>query len=102
MDIFQTFIDERCTVDFKSSTGSQVIYDAYSDWCVSAGIRMPMKQSIFNQRLEERGFERKKTSAQNVWLGVALKPVTHTVFGVSDSARSNANGYSKPGGELNF
>lgn len=102
MDIFQTFIDELCTVDFKSSTGSQAIYDAYSDWCVSAGIRMPMKQSVFNQRLEERGFERKKTSAQNVWLGVALKLVTHTMFGVNGDARSNANGYSESGGELKF
>ena len=78
MDIFQTFIDERCSVSFTSNVGSQVIYDAYLDWCVSAGIRMPMKQAVFNMRLEERGFVRKKTSAQNVWTGVTLKPMTHT------------------------
>ena len=78
MDIFQTFIDERCSVNFTSNVGSQVIYDAYLDWCVSAGIRMPMKQSVFNLRLEERGFVRKKTSTQNLWMGVTLKPMTNT------------------------
>ena len=73
MDIFQTFLDERCHVEYTATVGAQTIYDAYTDWCACAGIRIPMKQSVFGQRLEERGFLRKKTATKNVWMGVGLK-----------------------------
>ncbi len=89
MDVFQTFIDDRCDVSATAKEGSQAMYDAYTNWCASAGIRLPLKQASFNQRLEERGFVRKKTAAQNLWLGVCLKPFAK---GESFSA----------GGDLNF
>lgn len=73
MDILQTFIDERCEKSHEAKEGSQAMYDAYTAWCASAGIRFPQKQAAFNLQLEERGFLRKKTSAQNVWMGVRLK-----------------------------
>jgi phage/plasmid-associated DNA primase len=78
MDVFQTFIDDRCDVSASAKEGSQAMYDAYTHWCASAGIRLPLKQASFNQRLEERGFVRKKTASQNLWLGVGLKPFVPT------------------------
>ena len=89
-DTIQTFIDERCEVSDQASEGSQAMYNAYTDWCASVGIRFPHKQAAFNQQLEERGFVRKKTSSQNVWLGVRLKSFAPV------AASSSA------GGDLNF
>ena len=66
------------------------MYNAYTYWCASVGIRFPHKQAAFNQQLEERGFVRKKTSSQNVWLGVRLKSFAPV------AASSSA------GGDLNF
>ena len=57
-DTIQTFIDERCEVSDQASEGSQAMYNAYTDWCASVGIRFPHKQAAFNQQLEERGFVR--------------------------------------------
>jgi len=90
MDILQTFFDERCELSHQAKEGSQTMYDAYTAWCGSAGIRFPQKQAAFNQQLEERGFVRKKTSTQNVWMGVRLKS---SVPGVASSSA---------GDELNF
>ena len=89
-DTIQTFIDERGEVSDQASEGSQAMYNAYTDWCASVGIRFPHKQAAFNQQLEERGFVRKKTSSQNVWLGVRLKSFAPV------AASSSA------GGDLNF
>lgn len=103
MDIFQTFFEERCTVEFSAMAGSQALYDSYTDWCVTAGIRVPMKQSVFNQRLEERGFVRKKTATQNVWMGVGLKSLT---AGLCPGAHLQSNAPSMRSGnsygDLNF
>jgi hypothetical protein len=42
-----------------------------------------MKQSVFGQRLEERGFLRKKTATKNVWVGVGLKLFANTRGGLA-------------------
>ena len=73
MDTFQPFIDERCEKSPNAKEGSQAMYNAYTDWCTSAGIRNPYKQAVFNLMLEERGFVRKKTNSLNVWVGVRLQ-----------------------------
>jgi putative DNA primase/helicase len=90
MDMLQTFFDECCESAHDAKEGSQALYDAYTAWCASVGIRFPQKQASFNQQLEERGFVRKKTSAQNVWMGVRLKSSVPRIASSSE------------GNELNF
>jgi putative DNA primase/helicase len=101
MDIFQTFLDERCHIAATIKIGSQALYDAYTNWCASAGIRIPMKQQAFKQCLEERGLVCKKTSSSNVWLGIGLQ--THTHSNPFGAATDDANlGLADSFGDLNF
>lgn len=86
MDTLQTFFDECCEAARDAKEGSQAMYDAYTAWCASVGIRFPHKQAMFNQALEERGLVRKKTAALNVWVGVRLKS---TVRGIASSGVGN-------------
>lgn len=72
MDVFQTFLDERCTTERTARVNSQELYENYTNWCGTAGIRIPMKQAGFNQRLEERGFIRQKSNGRNLWTGLKL------------------------------
>jgi putative DNA primase/helicase len=72
MDVFQTFLDERCTTERTARVNSQELYENYTNWCGTAGIRIPMKQAGFNQRLEERGFIRQKSGGRNLWTGLRL------------------------------
>jgi putative DNA primase/helicase len=72
MDVFQTFLDERCTTERTARVNSQELYENYANWCGTAGIRIPMKQAGFNQRLEERGFIRQKSNGRNLWTGLKL------------------------------
>jgi putative DNA primase/helicase len=72
MDVFQTFLDERCTTERTARVNSQELYENYTNWCGTAGIRIPMKQAGFNQRLEERGFIRQKSGGRNLWTGLKL------------------------------
>lgn len=72
MDVFQTFLDERCTTERTARVNSQKLYENYTNWCGTAGIRIPMKQAGFNQRLEERGFIRQKSNGRNLWTGLKL------------------------------
>jgi len=72
MDVFQTFLDERCTTERTARVNSQELYESYTSWCATAGIRIPMKQAGFNQRLEERGFVRQKSGGRNLWTGLKL------------------------------
>jgi len=72
MDVFQTFLDERCTTEPTARVNSQELYENYTSWCSAAGIRIPMKQAGFNQRLEERGFIRQKSNGRNLWTGLKL------------------------------
>jgi P4 family phage/plasmid primase-like protien len=48
---------------------SRNLHAMYRAWCERNGIR-PMGERRFGQRMESLGFERKKTSTSNVWLGV--------------------------------
>lgn len=72
MDVFQTFLEERCSTDAAASVNSQELYDTYTAWCADNGIRLPLRQSLFNQRLEERGYRRKKSNGRNMWAGLRL------------------------------
>ena len=72
MDVFQTFLEERCSTDATASVNSQELYDTYTAWCADNGIRLPLRQSLFNQRLEERGYRRKKSNGRNMWAGLRL------------------------------
>ncbi len=83
-DSFQTFLDDCCTVDPTAREKSQALYDAYARWCAVTNNRFPMKQTGFNQELEERGFTRKKTSSMNAWDG--LKLAVHQ-YGTSQSTQ---------------
>ena len=102
MDIFQTFLDERCHIGAGLKIGSQAFYDSYTNWCASAGIRIPMKQSAFKQRLEERGFALKKEASCNVWLGIGLQTYGQSNYVVTAQNDDTSVGFSQSYGDLNF
>ena len=61
-----------CSTDAAARVNSQELYDTYTAWCADNGIRLPLRQSLFNQRLEERGYRRKKSNGRNMWAGLRL------------------------------
>lgn len=102
MDIFQTFLDERCQIGAGVKIGSQAFYDSYTNWCASAGIRIPMKQSAFKQRLEERGFALKKEASCNVWLGIGLQAYGQSTYALTAQNDDSSVGFGQSFGDLNF
>ncbi len=72
-DWFLTFLDERCDVETNATVASQSIYNDYKIWCMNAGIKFPVKQQTFNERLLGHKFQKKATKVANMWMGLKLK-----------------------------
>jgi len=106
-DWFQTFLEERCEVDATASVASQSIYNDYRNWCVCGGISHPVKQSVFNERLQGHKFQKKATKVANMWFGLRLKsgPKIETASPSSDAMlvlHKPFRGGSKVGGDLDW
>ncbi len=73
MDTFGQFIDEQCVVAEHASARASELYAAYKRWSDAAG-EQPVSQRRFGEALAERGFERRKGGAANVyhWHGIGL------------------------------
>jgi putative DNA primase/helicase len=107
-DWFLTFLEERCDVQTGASVASQLIYNDYKNWCLTSGIRFPIKQTAFNERLVGHKFQKKATKFANLWMGLKLKTGPHIVHtsddGVAMSMQPDQD--SRAGsivvGDLNF
>lgn len=66
-----TFLDECCVTDAKANTGASEAYAAYVGWCDRNGHK-PFSNSRFRDKLEERGFSRKRDKKGWRWVGLGL------------------------------
>jgi putative DNA primase/helicase len=73
MDVLGDFISECCWVASGASATAKEIYEAYGDWAKENGEKRPLSQRAFGMSLTERGFNRKRKAAGNVWYGIGLK-----------------------------
>jgi putative DNA primase/helicase len=71
MDTLGRFLDECCMVSPQVRVKMGVLYDAYKQWCATAG-EHPISLTAMGIRLDEKGFA--KHASNVVWrLGLALK-----------------------------
>jgi putative DNA primase/helicase len=71
MDIIGDFIIERCTVRNGLEIEAATLYKHYSEWAASQGIKKPLTNISFANRMLERGFRKKKGSRnKNIWMGI--------------------------------
>lgn len=111
-DWFLTFLEERCDVEASASVASQAIYNDYKTWCITAGIRFPVKQTAFNERLLSKQFHKKVTKAANLWMGLKLKTGAqsagphfvhaNTNFSVDSMTAQRDSNHESIVGDLNF
>ncbi len=71
MDILGEFIQERCILADTAQATSSALYKEYVAWCEDNSER-PLAHKTFSMRLEEKGFERTRTSRARGWLGIGL------------------------------
>jgi putative DNA primase/helicase len=77
MNPLKTFFEEHCEFSEGRWTPRQGLYDSYLDYCRTNGIRFPLRQSDFNERLEERNCVQTRKSVLGkqikVWIGVKIQ-----------------------------
>src|ERR687897_1428947 len=74
MDTLAAFLDEVCVVGPHYRVLAERLYQRYAMWCDTSGERKDPKKA-FVERLEERGFERRRETAgvnkgRYIWLGI--------------------------------
>ena len=76
MDIVGTWIDECCIISNQDDhqelfTPTNILYASYDIYCKDAGLR-PVSKNAFSRKLQERGFERIRTSKIRQFKGISL------------------------------
>ena len=82
------FIKDRCQLDDGTRTPAKALYDGFLTWC-GANHEKPLAINQFAAKLEERGFERKRSSRGIMYLGVTL----------AATARANTPGLTSKDGK---
>lgn len=72
MDSIGNFLDDMCVVHAEARGGVKEVYEAYKMWCNEMG-ENPMKNRMFKNRLEEKGFQQKRTKSARYWDGFGLQ-----------------------------
>jgi phage/plasmid-associated DNA primase len=74
MDVLAAFLSECCVVSPRAHVGYQKLYKVYGEWCAE-NHETQLRALDFAKRLEERGFEKKRTESNgaNGWKGIGLK-----------------------------
>ena len=75
MDVVGTFIMECLDLDATLSwrLPTTTLYNTYIKWCNKNNEKI-MSQKWLSMRIFEKGYKRKATNGQRVWLGLAIKP----------------------------
>lgn len=71
-DILQPFFDDKCILKPELKTIASDIYKAYKQWC-EENQEKATNNTRFGRMLSERGYEKVRVSAGNMWLGIGLK-----------------------------
>jgi putative DNA primase/helicase len=74
MDTVGRFLDECCDPAAGAREGAEALYKAFQAWCEANG-EYTRSNKWLSQRLEERGFEKKRSGAtgRNEWQGLGVK-----------------------------
>jgi putative DNA primase/helicase len=70
-DAIGRFLDERCNLHPAFRTQSAHLFTGWTRWCVGEGLD-PGTNKAFTSALEERGYDRAKSSGRMVWNGITL------------------------------
>ena len=73
-DTFGAFLNDCTVKDAEAMSNAGDLYASYQDWSRENGKQYQMGTGIFSARLQERGFQKKRTSSGNVYLGLSLNP----------------------------
>ena len=78
MDTVGTFMAEGFDYDAsnKLRITTKQLYDTYLKWCTKNNERV-MTQKWLSMRVFEKGFQRKRTNGQTLWLGLILRAEWH-------------------------
>ena len=74
MDVVGNFINDCFELDASLNLRihTKLLYDTYIKWCTRNNERV-MSQKWLSMRVFEKGFQRKRTNGQSLWLGLILK-----------------------------
>ena len=70
-DLLGRFIDEKCITAELFEIKSSELYRAYKNYCEEGGEQSD-SANRFAMQMEEKGFEKKKRTAGNYWLGIKV------------------------------
>lgn len=76
-DMLSLFLGECCTENPTVSVRSQMLYDAWTDWCRREGVEHPGSQVMFARRLTDRGYDKQHTRTGKYWHGIGLLDTDH-------------------------
>lgn len=73
MDVVGTFINDCIDLDASHTwrLHTTLLYNTYIKWCSKNNERV-MSQKWLSMRMREKGFQRKATNGQRIWLGLAV------------------------------
>jgi putative DNA primase/helicase len=71
-DVIGLFLAERCAVGTDKSVGATPLYQAYTEWAITNGLRA-MTNVSFGRALTERRFtKRRTTGGRYEYLGIGV------------------------------
>lgn len=73
-DVLGTFLDECCETGQGYEVGASDLYKAFKDWCEVNGEWCP-SQTHFGRRLDDRGFQARRTNTAKLRKGLRLGTV---------------------------
>jgi putative DNA primase/helicase len=71
-NILQPFFDDKCVLAPEFKTISNELYRVYKQWC-EENMEKAANTTRFGRLLSERGFEKTRVQAGNMWEGIGLK-----------------------------
>lgn len=74
MDSVGTFVKECLDIDtsLKWRLNNTLLYNTYMKWCAKNNERL-QSQKWLTQRMIEKGFQKKLSNGERLWLGLVLK-----------------------------
>ena len=75
MDILSDFFESCVSVEANKTVTIGALYDAYIAFCEATGEgpKERLGKKKFNQRVEERGFDRYKPKNVPTWIGLEIR-----------------------------
>jgi putative DNA primase/helicase len=71
-DALQRFLDERTVIEDSAQVQSSVLYNAFVSWCEANGIKRPISQTLFSERMVKKGFVKRRGMYSVLFWGFRL------------------------------